>query len=107
EAKRIQIEEWKAEHDRRIRSAIVLAASLALGGISTALESSRVHGLIDEQVEYADSFEKAVRSGKAGTFARIRWRAKSYAKSARITYSIIEQTARERFGSQTEARRIR
>ena len=107
EKRQIEIDEWKRQHDRRIRSMHVLAASLALGGIAQAIRSSRVHGLINEQIQYADKFEKAVRAGKAGTFQRMKWRARSYANSARITHSIIEQTARERFGSQTECRRFR
>ncbi len=107
EKRQIEIDEWKRQHDRRIRSMIVLSGALALGTISRSARSGRVHDLVNEQIRYADGFENAIKRNIAGTFTRMKWRARSYANSARITHSIIEQTARERFGSQTECRRFR
>jgi len=107
EKRQIEIDEWKRQHDRRIRSMIALSGALALGTISRAARSGRVHDLVNEQISYADGFEDAIKRNIAGTFTRMKWRARSYARSARIVHSILEQTARERFGNQTECRRIR
>lgn len=106
EQRKIDLDEWKKQHDRRVRAMLILSGALALGSIEQALRSGRVLGLIEEQLRYSHKFERAIRLGAAGTFSRIKWRAKSYAAAARVTYGIIEQTAREQFGNQKEARRI-
>ena len=60
-----------------------------------------------DELKFADEFSESIRMKKAGSFSKIRARAKSYLMAASVTYSQIEQDVRGLMGMQTEAKRIR
>jgi hypothetical protein len=103
----ITLAEWKREFDRTVTSTHILAGALALGGISVAARNGFTLERIAEQLVYADRFAEDVRKGRAGSLAKMRSRAKQYARAAHITFSNAEQLARQALGVQREAMRIR
>ena len=107
EAGRITLDDFKEQSERKITSAHILAAGLALGGIRPAVSNPTVLKRITEEKEYLDNFMRDIGKRRAGSFRRIKARTKQYFKAAAITYSLVEQTARETLGDQTEAMRIR
>lgn len=107
EAGRVTLAEWKRVFDRTVTSSHILAGALALGGIAVAVRNSKVQTRIADELKFADAFAESIRSKKAGSFSKIRSRAKSYLMAASVTYSQIEQDVRGLMGMQTEAKRIR
>lgn len=107
EAGRVTLAEWKRVFDRTVTSSHILAGALALGGIAVAVRNSKVQTRIADELKFADDFAASIRSKKAGSFSKIRSRAKSYLMAATVTYSQIEQDVRGLMGMQTEAKRIR
>lgn len=124
ESGKITLAEWKERFDRSIRTTHLMVAALALGGLEVALSNTKVRELINEEIKYADNFAADIRKnanlpdgskeprkprkpkGSVLSFRRIKSRAKSYYRKAAITYGILEQTAREQLGIQTECKRI-
>jgi len=104
---RVTLAEWKRSFDRTVISSHILAGALALGGIAVAVRNSKVQSRIADELKFADEFSESIRMKKAGSFSKIRARAKSYLMAASVTYSQIEQDVRGLMGMQTEAKRIR
>ncbi len=107
EAEKITIKEFQEQFERNISSAHILAGALALGGIVAAARNPVIAGRITEEIAFAEEFISDVDQKKAGSFRRIKARAKSYVRAASITFSNVEQTIRDSMGIQTEAKRIR
>jgi hypothetical protein len=106
ESGRWTADQWQRETAKTIGSAHVLAGALAVGSIAAAARDRDVQARIISEERYADNFGDEVRAKKAGSFAQIKARAKSYLLPAIITYSVIEQIVRT-VGGYTEAMRVR
>lgn len=103
----ITIGEWKRSFERKITSSHILAGALALGGIAVAARNQMVQTAINSELRFADEFSEAVRKKKAGTYAQVRARARSYARAAAITFANAELESRKLMGIQIKARRLR
>jgi hypothetical protein len=103
----ITLAEWKRAFDRSISSSHILAGSLALGSISVAVRNVTIQNRIAVELAFADDFAEQIRKRKVTSFGMIRARAKRYLMAAHVTYSIVEQSARQVVGIQTQARRVR
>lgn len=106
EKKEITLASFQREFERTITSSHILAGALAVGGIASAVASVAVQNRIAGEVKFADDFIKEIRKGRAGSFARIKSRTKSYMQSATITFSQVEQQVRGAIGIQTECKRV-
>lgn len=100
----ITIGEWKRQFDRSITTSHVLAGALALGGIAVAVRNAAIQEQIAEQLAFADVFAENIRSGKAGSLAKRKSRARSYVRAVHGTFVNIELEARRLMGVQTECR---
>lgn len=106
ERKEITLAAFQREFESTVTSSHILAGALAVGGITQAVASLAVRDRIAGEIKFADQFIKEIRKGKAGSFSRIKARAKSYLQSATITYSQVEQQVRGAIGIQTECKRV-
>lgn len=102
----LTLDDWQRETRRTIGSSHVLTGALAAGSIAAAVKSPDVQSRVIAEQRYADDFADEVRRKKAGTFARIAARAKSYMLAAAVTYSVVERVLRGALGD-TEAMRVR
>jgi hypothetical protein len=101
---RITLAEWKAEFERNISSALILKAGLALGGIGVAVRDPRVQSALTSQLGFADEFARAIENDRAGSFARIKARAKNYLQATHILYTRLELELIKSTGAYAEAR---
>jgi len=106
EKKEITLAAFQRAFESTITSSHILAGALAVGGIASAAASAAVQSRVASEVKFADQFIADIRNKNAGSFARIRARAKSYLRAAATTYSQIEQQVRGAIGVQTECKRI-
>lgn len=106
ENKEITFAEWQREFERTISSAHILAGALVLGSITAAAQHRFVQQQIVDQIGFADDFAKDIRKKKAGSWARIKARAKSYSRASHLTFSNLELQVRTAVGVDTESRRI-
>lgn len=106
EKKEITLAAFQREFESTIKSSHILASALAVGGIAVAVRNLSVQKRIASEIQFADDFIIDIRKKKAGSFARIRARAKSYLQSATITYNQVEQEIRLAVGIQTECKRV-
>jgi len=103
EAGRITVDEWKRSFDRTIKSSHILAGAFAVGGIVLASRNTFVNTQIDLQLEFADAFSEEIRKNKAGSFAKIRARAKGYTRAAQQTFVNLELELVKQSGFRKEA----
>jgi hypothetical protein len=101
----ITIAAWQREFERTITSGHILAGALILGSISSSVNHRAVLERIDEQLRFLDAFGEAIRARQAGSFGKIRARAKSYLQAIHLTFTGIELQQRIALGVETEARR--
>lgn len=106
EQEKITLAAWQREFDRSIASSHILAAALAIGSIVGAIANPDVIDRIESEQTFADEFVTEIRKKKAGSFAAIKSRAKSYYRAATVTYSQTEQKVRDLIGIQTECIRV-
>lgn len=102
----ITIDEWKREFDRSITSAHILTGAFAIGAIGLAARDEFVQRQIADQLRFADRFAEDVRRGRAGSFAMIRRRVRSYLQAAHITYTNLDLRIAKRTGVRTEVRNL-
>jgi hypothetical protein len=107
EAGRITLDEWRDGFTRNITSMHILTGALALGSIAAAARNADIQKRIDDELKYANNFAKQIKNNDAGSYDRIRARAKSYTLAAVITFGIFQHLARKLMGVQTECRRVR
>lgn len=105
EAGTISLDEWQTQFHRQITSAHVLAAALALGGISAAVRNADVQARIDSELKYASGFKSDLK--KDGVSGRSAPRTTSYFMATAITFGIVQQIVRQIVGRQTECQRVR
>lgn len=106
EKKEITLAAFQRQFESTIKSSHILAGALAVGGIAVAARNPSIQKRIASEVEFADQFIADIRKKNAGSFARIRARAKSYMRAATTTYSQVEQEIRLAVGIQTEGKRV-
>lgn len=106
EAKQITLAEFSRAFESTIMSSHILAGALAVGGIAVAVRNPAVQARIASEIKFADGLIRDIRKGKAGSFGRIKARAKSYFQAATITYNQVEQEIRLAIGIQTECKRV-
>lgn len=106
EAGKISFETWRASFESKIKSAHILAAALAIGGVAAAIKSARLEAIIDEQLDYLSGFVEAMRSNRAGSWGMIRRRARSYMRVARVTYYDMQFDLVKAIGIMQESKRI-
>jgi hypothetical protein len=102
----ISLAAWQREFERTITSSHILAAALVLGSIGDAVKHRLVQERIAEQIEFLDAFGQAVRDRQAGSFGKIRSRAKSYLQAVHVTFANLELQQRIALGIQAEARNV-
>jgi hypothetical protein len=107
EAGRITVDEWEQGFIRNVTSMHILTGAMALGSISAAVRNADIQSRIDDELRYARNFAQHIRDGDAGSYDRIRARAKSYTLAAVITFGILQLVVRKLLGVQTECRRVR
>lgn len=106
EAGKITLDEWKRNFDRTITSTHILLGAFAVGGIFAASRTPVLLDNLNLQYAYADRFAGEVRDGRAGSFAKIRARIRSYVQAAHITYSQLELEMVKHHGVRKEALNI-
>jgi hypothetical protein len=104
--KSISLAEWRVEMNRNIRSAHLVAATLAVGAIEDVWQTADVLARIDREEAFASAFANQLRRNAVGSEQKAIARAKSYALAATITYGVAQQLHMAGVGY-TEAKRIR